>query len=268
MKSETLKSCCARAYESDFARMLLGGNFHPGGLDLTRRLGHLLELRPGVRVLDVASGKGESAIFLAKEFGCEVTGIDFGSRNVEEANARAAESGVAHLVTFLERDAERTNLPDASFDCAICECAFCTFPDKPAAAREIARVLGGGGRIGLSDLTRRGPLPADLIGLISWIACIADALPVSEYRAALEGASFEVTTVEAHDNCLLQMARDVQGRLLGLELLAGLKQLDLPEVDMTQAKQFARAAMKAIQDGAFGYSLIVASLNPGGEGSR
>ena len=36
----------------------------------------------------------------------------------------------------------------------ICECAFCTFPDKRAAASEFARVLKPGGKVGLSDLTR------------------------------------------------------------------------------------------------------------------
>lgn len=254
----TLKSCCAGAYESEFARMLLGDSFHPGGLDLTRRLGRLLGLRPGLRVLDVASGRGESAIFLAWEFGCEVVGAELGSRNVREANARAAAAGVAHLVTFLEGDAERTSFPDASFDRVTCECAFCTFPDKPAAAREMARVLRHDGRIGITDLTRRGPLPADLNGLLSWIACIADALPVAEYSAALRTASFEVTLVEEHDNCLVQMAKDIQGRLLGIELLAGLKKAELPGIDLSQARQFTRAAMKAVQDGALGYTLILA----------
>ena len=260
---ETLKSCCAGAYESEFARMLLGDSFHPGGLDLTRRLGQLLGLRPGMRVLDVASGRGESAIFLAKEFRCEVAGIEFSRRNVEEAGARAAEAGVGNRVTFYQGDAERTNLADAGFDCVICECAFCTFPNKTAAAREMARVLRGDGRIGISDLTRSGPLPQDLDGLVSWIACIADALPVSEYSAALEAASFRVMACEAHDSCLLQMAKDVQGRLLGLELMTGLNKLQLPGVNLGEAKQFARAAMKAIHEGRLGYALIVASRGGG-----
>lgn len=259
--TETLKSCCAGAYESEFARTLLGDSFHPGGLDLTRRLGELLDLRAGLRVLDLASGRGESAVFLAKQFGCEVVGIDFGSRNVEEATVRAAEAQIGHLVSFIEGDAERTTFTDASFDRVICECAFCIFPDKPAAAHEMGRVLRRDGRIGISDLTRRGPLPADLNGLISWIACIADAMPVSEYSAALEMASFQVSLVEAHDDCLLQLVKAVQGRLLGLELLTGLKKLQLPGVDMAQAKQFARSAMKAVQDGKFGYALILASRN-------
>ena len=264
---ETLKRCCSNAYESEFARRLLGDSFHPGGLDLTRRLGILLDLRPGLRILDVASGKGESAIFLAREFGCDVIGIDFGSQNVADATERAAAAGMSQLVTFREGDAERMDFPDAVFDRVICECAFCTFPDKPAAAREFSRVLRPDGRIGVSDLTRRGPVPAELSGLLSWIACIADAQPIAELMAAFESAAFEVNTVETHDNCLLQMARDVQSKLLGLELLAGLKKLDLPGVDITQAKQFARSAITAIQQGIFGYSLITADRRFGQRGS-
>ena len=88
-ESAELKSCCAAVYQSDFARMLLGDSFHPGGQRLTARLGEHLGLGPGSRVLDVASGKGESAIFLARQFGCEVVGVDFGPQSVGEANTRA-----------------------------------------------------------------------------------------------------------------------------------------------------------------------------------
>src|SRR5258708_37049395 len=103
--NEDLKSCCATLYESDFARLLLGDSFHPGGLRLTQRLGEQLQLGPRARVLDAASGKGESAIFLARRFGCEVVGIDFGAANVKEAGDRAAAAGVAELVSFRQGDA-------------------------------------------------------------------------------------------------------------------------------------------------------------------
>jgi hypothetical protein len=55
---EALKSCRAALYGSDWARLLLGDAFHPGGLALTERLGTLLDLGPGVRLLDVAAGRG------------------------------------------------------------------------------------------------------------------------------------------------------------------------------------------------------------------
>ena len=49
----------------------------------------------------------------------------------------------------------------------VCECAFCTFPDKSRAAAEFARVLRSGGRVGISDLTRSGELPGELDGLLA-----------------------------------------------------------------------------------------------------
>jgi ubiquinone/menaquinone biosynthesis C-methylase UbiE len=259
-ESAAVKSCCASLYESDFARLLLGHSFHPGGLRLTARLGERLDLRPGVRVLDVASGKGDSAVFLAKQFGCGVVGVDFGPQNVRDANARAAEEGVAHLVSFVEGDAEHLYFPAASFDAIICECAFCTFPDKRSAAAEFARMLRPEGGVALSDLTRSGPLPQQLEGLLAWIACIADARPVEEYAGYLAAAGFEVTGIEPHDYALAEMARDVRTRLLGIELMVKLKKLDLAGADFEQAKEFARSASKAIEQGLLGYSLIVARL--------
>ncbi len=241
--------------------MLLGDSLHPGGQRLTARLGDQLGLRPGLRVLDVASGKGESAIFLAQRFGCEVVGVDFGPEAVREAGARAAAAQVDTLASFVEGDAEHLAFPDGSFDAVICECAFCTFPDKHATASEFARVLRPDGAIGLSDLTRTGPLPEDLKGLLAWIACIADARPVEEYAGYLTAAGFDVMTIEPHNEALAEMARDVQGRLLGIELMIGLKKMDLPGADLGQAKDFARAALKAIQRGLLGYSLIAAHKN-------
>lgn len=257
---EGIKQCCAQLYESDFAKILLGDSFHPGGLKLTERLGTLLGLTPESRVLDVASGKGASALFLAEHFGCQVTGIDYGSRNIAEANELAATKGLSARVRFEQADAERMNFHDQSFDAVICECAFCTFPDKTAAAREFARVLCPGGMVGLSDLTRGPQLPKELEGLLAWIACIADARPVDDYAATLRTAHFHVDTVELHDDALAEMVQQIRVKLLGLEVMVGLKKLNLPGVDLTNARQLAKSALSAIQQGQLGYALIAGHI--------
>lgn len=255
-ESEQLKSCCAAVYQSEFAKMLLGDSFHPGGLRLTERLGELLELGPGRRVLDVASGKGESAIFLAQRFGCNVMGVDFGLGSIEVATERARFAGVEALATFQQGDAERLELPGASFDAVICECAFCTFPNKRAAAAEFFRVLKPGGRVGLSDLTRSAVLPPELDSLLAWVACIADARPVEEYVEYLATAGMGCVRVEPHDEALSEMVRSIQGKLLGAELMMKLNSASLGGVDVTQAKSMARAAADAVRARTLGYSLI------------
>jgi arsenite methyltransferase len=256
--AERTKSCCAAVYGSDWARLLLGDSFHPGGRELTLRLGRLLALEAGDRVLDVAAGTGESAILLAEQFGCRLVGVDFGGEQVARANDRAAEAGVADRVRFERGDAERLPFPENSFDALICECAFCTFPEKSMAAAEFARVLAPGGRIGLSDLTRSGPLAAELEGLLAWIACIGDARPASEYCEYLEGAGCAVVATEDHDAALAEMARQIQGRLLAAELMAGLEKSRLGGIDFREAKALARAAGEAIRGGLLGYGLIIA----------
>jgi arsenite methyltransferase len=257
---QSLKSCCANVYQSDWARLLLGDSFHPGGMALTGYLGAALHLGPERRVLDVAAGQGTSAIHLAQRFGCTVLGIEYGQVAVERATLAAQAAGVARLVTFEQGDAEQLPVPTESFDAVVCECAYCTFPNKALAAAEFARVLSPGGRVGLGDLTRRGEIPAELQGLLAWIACIADAQPLENYERYLTEAGLTIQFVEQHDDALTDMVRDIQAKLLGTELLVKLNKITLPgEIDLAQAKTMARAAATAIQARRFGYAVVIAT---------
>lgn len=251
------KSCCAAAYQSDFARLLLGTSFHPGGLDLTAHVAGLAGIEAEDHVLDVASGIGDSALLLARRFGCRVTGIDLAAKNVAAARDRAQTEGLS--VGFEQGDAERIPFDNARFDVVLCECAFCTFPDKHAAAREFARVLKAGGRLAFSDLTRSGDLPDELSGLLAWIACIGDARPAGEYAAMLEAAGFTIAALENHDRVLSEMIREMQARMLGAELLSKLRKIDLAGADFDEARKMAAAASGAIRSGRLGYCALLAA---------
>lgn len=148
-----VKACCAAAYNSDAVALLLGESYHPGGLALTRRVAAAAGLLPGQRVLDVASRPGRTALLLSAQFGVTVDGVDLAEASLRKASAAARAAGLADRVAFHRGDAERLPFPDASFDAVLCECAFCTFPDKPTAAREFARVLRPGGRVAITDVT-------------------------------------------------------------------------------------------------------------------
>jgi SAM-dependent methyltransferase len=243
-------------YQSDLARYLLGDSFHPGGLATTRRLGDLLRLNSDSRVLDVACGKGTTAVFLAKEFGCQVTGIDYGQQNIDSAQALAEVEQLKDRTNFEKSDAETLPFAEASFDAVICECAFCTFPQKALAAAEFFRVLRPGGRAGISDLTRTETLHADLDGLLAWIACIGDAQTVDDYAACLRGAGFSVDRVEPHHAVLQEMVDQIRMKLLGAEVMTGLNKLQLPGIDLGGAKRMASSAAAAIKQGHLGYVLI------------
>ena len=163
---------------------------------------------------------------------------------------------MSHLVSFVCGDAEAVRLEGGKYDAAICECAFCTFPDKRAAARELARLLRPGGRVGISDLTRSGDLPPELQGILAWVACIADALPVGEYAARLGEAGIGVDLVEAHKEALAEMADAIRSKLVAASFLTETGRLDLGGLDLKQARALARAARHAIRAGTLGYAIL------------
>ena len=234
IKGREIKICCTTFYESDIVRMFLGDVLHPGGLALTNHLGEVMGLSARNRVLDVACGRGASAVHLAQHFGCHVTGLDYSQDNIAAAEEYAAAQGVSQLTIFSNGDAERLPFDDSAFDSVITECSFCAFPDKAAAAAEMARVLAAGGILGLTDVTVNGTLPEDIQPLLSWVACVAGAGTPEQYIEILEQAGFIDFTVEDCNAALLEMVNDVRRKLLGIELAAGLGKLDLGDINLTR----------------------------------
>ena len=90
-----IKTCCATFYQSDIVRLLLGDVLHPGGLGLTKHLGEVVGLRQTDKVLDIACGRGASAVYLTENFGCHVTGLDYLPENLAAAEAHADSKGVS-----------------------------------------------------------------------------------------------------------------------------------------------------------------------------
>ena len=229
---------------------------------MTWRLGEVMALGPSDRVLDVACGRGKSAVHLAESFGCHVTGLDYGSENVAAAEAYASEKAMACLTAFRQGDAEGLSFDDGSFDAVVSECSFCTFPSKATAAAEMARVLDRGGRLGLTDVTVSGPLPEEIQNLLAWVACVAGAGTPGDYVGIFREAGFAAFTVEDQREALIDMVTNVRRKMLGIELAVGLGKLNLGNLDMSEAKRLARCAVELIEGGVVGYTLITARGGP------
>ncbi len=75
--------------------------------------------------------------------------------------------------------------------------------------------------VGISDLTRSGELSKELDSLLAWIACITDALPIEKYQEWFSTAGLIPRGTESHDEALLEMVRQVQAKLLGIEVMKG-----------------------------------------------
>lgn len=254
--ADEVKACCARTYQADIVALILGESYHPGGLELTRRLARAMGLHTGQRVLDVASGPGSTAFLLADEFKVDVVGVDLGEDSVAKANAKAAEMGVEERVEFRHGDAERLPLEDESVDAIVCECAFCTFPDKATAAAEMARVLKPGGKVGITDVALDASrLDEELQSMAGWVACLADARPLDEYVELLAAAGLRTTLTESHDEGLARMIDQIDARLVAFKM-AGVAALE--SVDFDQARRRTALAAQAVKDGIAGYKLLVA----------
>lgn len=256
--AEEAKACCAASYGNDAVALVLGESYHPGGLTLTRRLADRLQLQSGQSVVDVAAGPGATARLLATEYDVTVDGIDLGESTVTAARETTAEAGLSERVRFHSGDAERIPLPDFRFDAVVCECAFCTFPDKATAAAEFARVLRPGGKVGITDVTiTDAGLPDELSTLAAWVACIADAKPVTEYSRILGDAGLTVTHTERHDDAIARMVEQIDARVRLLRMTAG-KRLADAGVDVDAVLRYCGLAKEAIDDGLVGYALLIA----------
>ncbi|MFZ4143272.1 class I SAM-dependent methyltransferase [Streptomyces griseoincarnatus] len=259
---EDLKACCAAAYSSDIVALLLGETYHPGGTALTRRLADSLRLTPGARVLDVASGRGTTALLLADAYGIEVDGVDYAPANTALAQGAAQAASLADRTRFTTGDAEHLPYPEGVFDAVVCECALCTFPDKARAAAEFARALRPGGRLGITDVTIDPTrLPAELTGLGARIACIADARPLQEYTEILAGAGLRTLRTERHNQAMLRMIDQIEARLNLLRMTAPAR-LSAAGVDLDAAPAVLDAARAAVTDGVLGYALLIAERTP------
>ena len=119
---------------------------------VSERLCEAVDLRAGQRVLDVATGSGNTAIAAARRL-CDVTGVDYVPALLERGRARAAAEGLP--VTFDEGDAEALPFADGAFDVVLSTFGAMFAPNQEQAARELLRVCRPGGRIGLANWTPR-----------------------------------------------------------------------------------------------------------------
>lgn len=102
-------------------------------------------IRPGEKVLDLATGTGITAI-AARERGASVTGVDLTPELLEVARGKARDAGFTDI-DFREGDAEALPFANASFDVVVSTCGHMFAPDQPKVAAELARVTRPGGRV-------------------------------------------------------------------------------------------------------------------------
>ncbi|MFO1071718.1 MAG: class I SAM-dependent methyltransferase [Geminicoccaceae bacterium] len=170
--------------------------FHARGREATLELAALLPSGIEGEVLDVGSGLGGPARFLARTRGLRVLGIDLTPDYVAVANELSRRCGLAERVRFEVADALALPFPPASFAAAYTQHVAMNIADKPALYAGIARVLRPGATFVVYDMLRgptgevRYPTPWSADGTTSFL------IDLATLRAELEAAGF--TVVEEH----------------------------------------------------------------------
>ncbi len=161
----------------------------------------MASLRPGETVVDLGCGGGLDVFLAAGKVGPtgRAIGIDMTPEMIARATAGARSGGFGN-VAFHLAPIDAIPLPDACADCVISNCVINLAPDKPAVFREIGRILKTGGRVALSDIALKNPLPKDLrSNIAAYVGCISGAVLIDVYRRQLEDAGFmDVTVVDSH----------------------------------------------------------------------
>ena len=166
--------------------------FHIGGAEATARLLGMLEVGPGMAVLDIGCGIGGPARAIARRTGAQVTGIDLTPGFIEAARALSLMSGMEDAVRFEVASATALPFDDASFDLATLLHVGMNIPDKEALFSEAARVLRPGGTFAIYDVMRVGT--GDPAYPVPWAetADLSVLAAPEVYRAAAEKAGLRL----------------------------------------------------------------------------
>ena len=166
--------------------------------------------KPQEHVLDVGSGIGGPARFIASRTSARVAGIDLTPEFVEAARVLTERAGLDDLVTFETGDALNMPFGNASFDAAICLYVAMNIAQKEGLAREIARVLKPGGRMIWSEVVAvEGKFPTYPLpwGRSPETSSLTTA---DDLRQALEEAGFNDLEMRDETDIMIDHARKVR----------------------------------------------------------
>jgi arsenite methyltransferase len=178
----------------------------------------LAELQPGQTVLDLGSGAGLDCFFAAKKVGetGQVIGVDMTPEMLERARSSAKRMNLTN-VEFRQGFIEDLPVESNTVDVIISNCVINLSPDKAKVFSEIGRVLKPGGKVAVSDIVTDGPLPESIKkSLSAWAGCIAGAIDVKDYQAAMESAgltNISITPTYFNEQTINEAIADLGGVL-------------------------------------------------------
>lgn len=165
---------------------------HYGGFEATDALAEAGDIRGEHWVLDVCSGLGGPARWLAYRFGCKVTGLDLTTSRIEGARRLTDRVGLSSLVDFVEGDATRMPLSSGRFDRVIGQEAWVHIEDKATLFSECHRVLKHGGLLAFTDIIACAPLTSSETEQLARDMRFPPIVSAAHYLERLAPAGFNI----------------------------------------------------------------------------
>jgi SAM-dependent methyltransferase len=152
-----------------------------------------LDVGPGARVLEIGSGLGASAIYLARQTGCRVVSIDASPAYARNAVAAAASAGLGDRVRFIAGEITEAAFPAGTFDAIVSHDIFVAIEDKARVLALCRRWLRPGGQLAAMLIVRQGDIPAGkaLGASLAW-----PLLTASDYQALVARAGLQVVNLD------------------------------------------------------------------------
>ena len=168
-----------------------------------------LNLGAGSELVEIASGSGGPARYVARKTGCRVTGVDANESGVATATQLARDAGDSDRVQFRVADATaRLPFDDNQFDALMCIDSMNHFPDRLAVFREWQRVLRPGGRALFTDpVVITGPVTNDELALRSSIGLFIFIPPMVTERFIEDAGMRLIRQEDVTENAVLTAGR-------------------------------------------------------------
>jgi sterol 24-C-methyltransferase len=163
-----------------------------------RHLAQVLELRPGMKVLDVGCGVGGPMREIASFSGASIIGVNNNEYQVDRGRRQTAKAGLSHIAEFLKADFMKIPVPDGEYDAVYAIEAICHAPDKVAHFSELYRTMKRGAHLAGYEWCMTDRFDPDNREQRAIKECIeeCDALPdlgsMSDVLSACKLAGFEV----------------------------------------------------------------------------
>jgi SAM-dependent methyltransferase len=155
-----------------------------------------LNLSSGDHILEVASGSGGPALYLAKKFKCHVTGLDINEEGVKTANQQAVEAGIGNAKFQIANVNQRLPFDDETFEAVMCVDSMNHFRDRLGYFREWHRVLKSGKRTLFTDpVVITGPVSNEELAARSNIGFFL-FVPLETTKKFIEEAGFQLIRCE------------------------------------------------------------------------